>query len=599
MGQSAKSVRKGSRNTLAENYLSTQFNASSRNESVEQKSFAVSGHKKQFSNFSVHQELQKLRKPRPGHEPPVSQKFLEVPHRHEFSMIKQKRVKSQVQIQPESNALNFTSINRINREIQNSRRQHSQYYQEQPGGSAHSKTIRSYQDDSVSRESAQEKREKSQSRDEDPVKKFAYQSHFEEVDDDDEKVDPEDFFYEQLGNIYCKRAEDYCGACLKILRRIRRKCGSCGQSQSQRDSEGGSEPEEDCNETCLNCWNMLSSYAENCLQCGDEAGMRSRNVTFGNRIMIRKKSDINQIGETLVDFDDKCHFDFAMEPRVKLESTENSQKRGNKPKKRNRAQAKRKSGDERMGEPKKTLSIRIPELPKKKEQFKWSWKEQGNGSYKTHSNSGEHEPSTHFDVRDPYMIGVGMRMDEAPSRTVSTGGVGIRKKANSNTLEQRKHRHIAESKKVKAKLAKKISILKSKKNSVKRTDVFKKKKANFGGLRKKVNICLDMSQNPNKASHLTENEPMALKSCSMKNTVSKFRFDNPVQMRNFELRPKFRAPETNAGLDSRREQSINLIYKGKAKLRRNHTTKLLRNISCHRDNQLDLNYGQKGKRGAK
>lgn len=369
MGQSAKSFRKESRNTLAENYLSTQFNVSERNVSNEQSTFGVSGHKKQFSNFSINQDLPVAAKGLRAKAPPVSQKFLEVPSRHEFKMIKQKRVKSQVQIQPENNTLNFTSINRINREIRNSRRQHSQYYQDAPG-SAQSKSIQSYHQKSPSNVSAREAPDKSVSRDDEPRHCFEFEYAKGAQADAEEPVgrgNEDDFFYEQFGNIYCKRPEDYCPQCRQMLRRIRRKCGSCGKGDSAQGhgSDDGSAAEEDCVDTCLNCWNTLSNQTENCPQCGDEVGARARNLTFGNRIMIRKKSSINQIGETLVDFDDKFQFgNFPLEIPVKPAPSEISPGRPPKPSdsfKRSEKEA-----------PRKDLSIHIPgsEIPAQKSKFK-------------------------------------------------------------------------------------------------------------------------------------------------------------------------------------------------------------------------------------
>lgn len=631
---SVNSTHKKSRNTLTENYLSSQFNVSSRPGSNEQVSFVVSSHKKQFSNFSVPQELRKAQRPRRPNEPALSQKFLEVPCRGEYSMAKQKRVKSQVQMQTDKDKLNFTSINRIERDARESRRQHSRYYPVQTG-SRQSQSIHSYEEEpsSPSKRDADSDFSRTNTSPEDcRVKRFAYEPSFAgaetvleelEADEGTREANEEDFFYEQLGNIYCKRVEDYCADCRLVLQQIRRKCESCdasggGISSKEAAAPSEADAEDDCSDTCLNCWNALASFAENCPQCGDETGTRSRNITFGNQIMIRKRSSANQIGETLVDFDERFKAGLLGAGRGPESGKGDRGKRAPDaimrspllPKKafaREGLKGRRQKEPERVrtSDAKRDLCIHIPgegfsagdSAREKKNKFKWV-AEPRNQSYHTHSNSGEHHLAEHFDLRDPYLIR--SRPEDVPALR-DPGLPEIRKKAISNTLPQRRSRkkHFENSEAKKGRLGKKISILKSKKNSIKRADVFKKKHRGQGGGRKKKHICLDMSQNPSKLRHL-EAEPVALKSCSMKNTVTKFRFDNPVQMRNFELRPKFRQAETAAN-DSRREQSINLIYKGKARLRRNHTTKLLRNISCHRDNHLELNYGQKGRgrRGTK
>jgi hypothetical protein len=214
-----------------------------------------------------------------------------------------------------------------------------------------------------------------------------------------------------------------------------------------------------------------------------------------------------------------------------------------------------------------------------------------------HSSSGDQIIQSHFDYRDPYMIRSQAKDNKFLMRSQESKGGQPRKKANSYTLNYNHHENnksktknktikLKKSKeinKISSKLGKKINLLKSKKNSIKRSEISQSKiKKEFGGFPKKMKIRLEISQKIDKFNK--KNEPVALKSCSMKNTISKFHFDFPLESKNFEFRPKFK--ETNLKLqnEAKREKSINLIYKGKSKLKRNHTTKMLRNISYYQEN---------------
>ena len=172
----------------------------------------------------------------------------------------------------------------------------------------------------------------------------------------------------------------------------------------------------------------------------------------------------------------------------------------------------------------------------------------------------------------------------------------VDQKKNKFKEHQIKNNKSKEINKIKLKLGKKISFLKSKKNSIKREDSKTSKiKREFGGFHKKMKIRLDISQKIGNFRKDSESEPKALKSCSMKNTITKFKFDYPMEIRNFDIKPKFKDTKPAFLNDSRRDKSINLIYKGKSKLKRNHTTKLLRNISYYQDNYIESKYGKKSK----
>lgn len=196
---------------------------------------------------------------------------------------------------------------------------------------------------------------------------------------------------------------------------------------------------------------------------------------------------------------------------------------------------------------------------------------------------------SNFDYRDPYMI------RSHPKGEAETPLNPSRPKANSYTLNYKekgksrfkgkhsKNNKSKEANKIMSNLGKKIIFLKSKKNSIKREELSQsKQKKDFKGFQKKMKIRLDISQKMGKFRD-GEAEPVALKSCSMKNTISKFKFEYPLENKNFEFRPNFKESHLKLLNESKREKSINLIYKGKSKLKRNHTTKLLRNISYYQD----------------
>jgi hypothetical protein len=205
-------------------------------------------------------------------------------------------------------------------------------------------------------------------------------------------------------------------------------------------------------------------------------------------------------------------------------------------------------------------------------------------------NYKQNELKNNITLDDPLMA---RNRPKANSYTLNTNKMNKKKIkiTNKNIMDCKSK----ESNVKKKKMSKKISFIKSKKNSIKREDTKNKSKIkrDFGGFRKNMKIRLDISQQLGKFRKDSETEPIALKSCSMKNTISKFKFDNVLEHRHFELKPKFKEARPFLLNESRREKSINLIYKGKSKLKRNHTTKLLRNMSYYQENNVESKYGKK------
>ena len=122
------------------------------------------------------------------------------------------------------------------------------------------------------------------------------------------------------------------------------------------------------------------------------------------------------------------------------------------------------------------------------------------------------------------------------------------KSKDSNTIVIKKSRH--------------LGFIKSKKNSFKRGDLRQSRRnKGFGSLQRKMKIRLDMS-------HRLDNDDIeyeGLKSCSMKNTVNQFKFE---KQEGFGVKKKSDL--------AYRDKSMNLMYGTKNRLKRNHTTKLLR-----------------------
>lgn len=278
-------IHKNSGRAPTEKYQSTPFDSSSQNKSQE---------------VSNREPPQTLQVPKTSTQAVnrnhllKSQKFLEVPRSQEYLLIKEKRVKSQAQTQNFEDQSNFTSINRIHKfgneilvekkeEVRKSGRLRES--SEEVGHSnshgylgGNSPGLVDFQDPGYDRGSPKM------------------------------PMNADDFFNEPVGNVYSKRVEDFCGNCVEILQKIKSDCESCFNltRRANRRSDGARSSEQSKpggTQTCLNCWNLLSQYNENCSECNNEAQNRSRNITFANQIVIKKKSGGNVIGVTMVDFD--------------------------------------------------------------------------------------------------------------------------------------------------------------------------------------------------------------------------------------------------------------------------------------------------------
>ena len=323
------SIHKNSQNTITEKYLSTQFNASSRNISNDKLTCPSSKQVPHFSRIPSKNHLQSLSLTNKNHLL-FSQKYLDVHQNKEFLMMKEKRVKSQVQMQNADSTVNFTSINKDGRALKENIQMQTPFEGE-GGDSQKLKSIQSYYDQKTSgskQGTAAEVTEEEGSHF--PMKHFVYDedpfvdsnpqnNHFKI--DKSLRINNEEFFEEASGNIYCRKLEEYCLDCLEMLKKIKRGCEECGKKR-----EGFHEGTASSNskmsfhsarrtETCLNCWNKLTGYSESCTNCNDEPEMRSRNITFANKILIKKKKDEREIGLTMVDFDNKLDSESEEERR--------------------------------------------------------------------------------------------------------------------------------------------------------------------------------------------------------------------------------------------------------------------------------------------
>jgi hypothetical protein len=309
------SIHKNSQNNNTEKYLSTPFNPSSQNISTEKISFLDSNHKKHLSNVSANPDLKQIKNSQNKNHLLLSQKYLDIHQNIDYLKIKDKRIKSQMHMHNPDNSTNFTSINRINKDLKDSSKVPSQYCQEI---SNNFRSIKSYYDNKSELTGQDENEVKDHI-----IPKYSEKRlNFEDsnLQNEEFKIDKslrlndEDFFYEQSGNIYCKKIEDFCSECIDILNMIKMNCEVCcsrmkssrqSKERISQDSRKNNMEMNNSDNTCISCWNKLSHYSDQCAKCNEDIENRSRNITFGNQILIKKKISTNEIGETMIDFDDK------------------------------------------------------------------------------------------------------------------------------------------------------------------------------------------------------------------------------------------------------------------------------------------------------
>ena len=244
----------------------------------------------------------------------LSQKYLDIHQNIDYRKMKEKRIKSQIQVQNADSTTNFTSINRINKDLQSSSKMTSQYCQDVP---TNFKSIKSYYDNKSELTGQDSNEVKDHVIPKYSGKRLDYEdSNLQNEEfkiEESLKLNDEDFLYENSGNIYCKKVEDYCGECINILNIIKMNCELCSTQRKssmqsrERNSKGSKKNALEgtvSENTCINCWNQLTHYSDQCGRCNEDNINRTRNITFGNQILIKKKSSINEIGQTMIDFDE-------------------------------------------------------------------------------------------------------------------------------------------------------------------------------------------------------------------------------------------------------------------------------------------------------
>jgi hypothetical protein len=262
-------------------------------------------------------------------------------------MIKEKRIKSQAQTQNFDDALNFTSINRINKQavaFMGKEEKEAKDIESLKENKVRSRIISMGSGSNVMQYESKGCVENEIMGNEGYGKEQGYDEegfmdirlHIGDLEEGkDLQGHHQEFMNENSGNIYCKKIEDFCGDCVLVLETIKRQCETCSiDSGLKQRSKGGSsfksgKSSMSRNPTCLNCWNRLSQYAENCLNCNEDLNHRSRNITFASKILIKKKEDDNNIGMTLVDFDQKIDTQSENEKEYSPHKKQKSQKDGN------------------------------------------------------------------------------------------------------------------------------------------------------------------------------------------------------------------------------------------------------------------------------
>ena len=218
--KSVNSIHKNSQNNLTEQYLSTQFNPSSQNISSDKSSFPDSNHKKHLSNVSMNKDFKEIQNLQNKNHLLLSQKYLDIHQNIDYRKMKEKRIKSQVQVQNLDSTTNFTSINR--KELQSSSKMTSQYCQDVP---TNFKSIKSYYDNKSELTGQDSNEVKDHVIPKYSEKRLDYEdSNLQNEEfkiEESLKLNDDDFLYEHSGNIYCKKIEDYCGECINILNIIR------------------------------------------------------------------------------------------------------------------------------------------------------------------------------------------------------------------------------------------------------------------------------------------------------------------------------------------------------------------------------------------